>query len=182
MSAGDWAQSIIGVLSIVLSASVALWVYRREGKGRREEAEEVARRARRREQHGDDYREAVRTLERFQEIFESALARPKSKDELEAAGLKDAIKSIDGIGRRADHLFLPLGDVWVNAQELAPSFDLTKMMAAAVGSDGSVSPTRMAIYVEAAFLTYVKQREAAHEGLKNVKKARDAVKEEWGKD
>jgi hypothetical protein len=182
MSVGDWVQSIVGVVSLLTSAAVAFWVYRRETRGRRLEAAKEAARARRREQHADDYREAVRALDALHDIFMSVLAAPKSDTELAKLGLNNEIKTMEKIGRRVDSLFLPLTGVWASAQQITSVVDLQQSLRSALDKSGKVDTAGLSLHFERAFVVYARQREAAHEGMQAVAKARAAIKEEWGRD
>jgi signal transduction histidine kinase len=126
---GDWVQSIVGVVSIVVSvlaAAVVLRLERRERRKERMAAHAVAeqkltdeadreRRAICREQHKDDYLAANRTLTVLETIFRKVQSRPFTQTEFREAGMENATQAIQEIRSRVPGLADPLHFVWLAA-------------------------------------------------------------------
>lgn len=207
MATGDWVQSIIGGVGILATLFVGWMVFRLERRDRasdrREERREAARRdeavrqqeaARveaeaererrelQRDQHGDDYRAATQALNRLADAFEKAKNAFLTESEVEAAGVQEAVETLDSIGRRVPGLGSPFRNVRAYAGTLhtfrAP--DAWRFAAAVRATEPEEVGAALAELVREAVTRGREQYEGALGGLKFIERARQAIATEWG--
>ena len=200
MGLGDWVQSVLGVLGIAATAAVAFMVYRLENRDRRREREEERaaaaqreeeakrealereKRAIRREQHKDDYREATQALNIIFSIFEAVDGQPHTEEDLAAAGFEEALQTIEQVAKRVPALKASLDAVWWAGTEVLtytfPSISSFKYFMEETNRDAAA--VRLFELVRLAVAGSRSQFAAARAGRKAVEKARQAIAAEWG--